>query len=438
MDLNIAQKITHTLTTESIQHLEVLQYSNMDLAQFIYEKATENPLLTVVEKNMNHVKDLVDLAKTSYTSKTSNKKLDDFMQVQFVQKDTHHQYLLEQIPAQQSVSQQDKKILEYLIYHIDERFFLTIEIEDVAHKFNVSEKYIESILQLLQKFEPVGVGSRDVKEYLLLQIAEDLNAPKHASSFVQNHLVDIADFSIKHLSKLYNISIDDTKKTIAYIKCLKPYPPAMATSTKMDFIIPDVEVIKLGGEWVVEMNNQTFPKVTINQIYVDLLKSTIEYEAYYQSCMKDALLLIQGIEDRQKTLYRVIRLLLDLQASFFERGMRGLKPMRLIDVAEVLKIHESTVSRTIRNKYIRTPHGIFSIKALFNKGISNEFGTLNSVMHIKSLIKKLIEKENKQKPLSDQQLTSLLMEEDIQISRRTVAKYREEMDIKNSSKRIYF
>lgn len=134
---------------------------------------------------------------------------------------------------------------------------------------------------------------------------------------------------------------------------------------------------------------------------------------------------------------RIIRLLLELQSELFEVGMKGLKPIRLVDVAEMLEIHESTVSRAIRNKYMRTPMGIFSIKSLFSKGISDDSGAVNSVIHIKSRIKQLIEKENRQKPLSDQMLTVLLKNEGVQISRRTIAKYREEMNIKNSSKRLY-
>ena len=437
LNINVSQKIAQTITTDTIQHLEILQYSNIELADFISEKAAENPLLTVVEDNTNHVKGLVDFAKTSYYTTRNNKK-DSVMQFQSVQNDATHQFLLEQIPAHQNSSSLDKKILEYLIYHVDERLFLTIDLEEVALKFNVTENDVESILHVLQRFEPVGVASRNFKEYLLIQIANDENAPEYAYQFVQNHLEDIANLAMKQLCRIYTISIEETKKTFDYIKQLKPYPPTIVTiPTELEYLIPDVELIKFEGEWIIEMNNGFFPKVTINEVYVNLLKSDMQYKAYYQQCMKDAMLLIQGIEERQKTLYRIVRLLLDMQSELFEMGLSALKPMRLIDVAEILNIHESTVSRAIRNKYIRTPIGIFSIKSLFSKGISNNSGTINSVIHIKSRIKHLIEEEDRLKPLSDQNLTILLKKEGIQISRRTVAKYREEMNIKNSAKRMY-
>lgn len=437
MDLKVAQKLAQTITTDTIQSLEILQYSNNELAELIAEKATENPLLTVVEHNTNHVKGLVDFAKTSFST-TRNNKIDAVIPIQSIQTDTAHQFLLDQIPAHQHISLRDKKILKYLIDHVDERLFLTIDLQEVALKFNVTENEVESILHVLQRFEPLGVASRTFKEYLLIQIENDDDAPTYAHSFVQHHLEDIANAAIKQLCRIYTISIEETRKTIDYIKRLRPYPPTIVNrQTELEYVIPDVELMKFEGEWLIEMNHGFLPTVTINEVYVDLLKSDKQYKAYFQQCMKDALLLIQGIEERQKTLYRIIRLLLDLQSEFFEFGMKGLKPMRLFDVAEMLEIHESTVSRAIRNKYLRTPLGIFSIKSLFSKGISNDSGAVNSVIHIKSRIKQLIEKEDRQKPLSDQMLTVLLKNEGVQISRRTIAKYREEMNIKNSSKRLY-
>lgn len=438
MNVSVAQRLTQTLTTELIQHLEILQYSSVELEQHIYEKANENPLLTVIETNMNHVKDILDLATMSQRgSQPQRKEHYDFIQSQLTQQHSHLSHLFDQIPLHPTISSQDREILKYLIHNLDERLFLDIELSDVAKKFTISLSYAEKMVDLLQSFEPLGVGARSFKEYLLIQTEDDIAAPPFASQFIQNNLTDIADLSIKYLSTIYNISIKETQKTIQYIQNLKPIPSSFTSDGKRESIIPDVFITKLNEEWIIELNDWLLPKIEINQNYVNLLKNSTENAKYYQSCMKDIMVLTQGIEQRDKTLYSLTRLLLILQAPFFEQGMNALSPMRLKDVAEALHMHESTISRAIRNKYIRTPHGIFALQSLFTKGLVNSAGKVDSVSYIKRRIKELIENESRNAPLSDQQLMIELAAEEIQLSRRTIAKYRKELNIANSSKRIY-
>lgn len=438
MNLDVSQRLTQTLTTELIHHLEILQYSNTELERHIYEKSNENPLLNVIEKNMNHVKDIIELA-TMFQRRTQPKQNQyyDFIQSQLIQQNSHISYLLDQIPLHQNLSSQDRDILKYLIHNLDERLFLDIELSYVAEKFNISLTYVEAILDLLQTFEPLGVGARSFKEYLLIQIDDDLTAPPFAAQFIQNNLTQVADLSVKLLSTIYNISITETQRTIQYIQSLNPIPLSITTNVNREYVIPDVIITKLNEEWIIELNDRSLPKIEINQDYVKLLTDNAENNEYYQKCLKDILILTQGIEQRDKTLYSLTRQLLVLQAPFFEYGMKALSPMRLKDVAEVLNIHESTISRAIRNKFIRTPHGIFALQSLFTKGLINSSGKIDSVSYIKSRIKELVEKESRKAPLSDQQLTFELAAEGVQISRRTIAKYRKELNIANSSKRIY-
>ncbi|WP_320939429.1 RNA polymerase factor sigma-54 [Lysinibacillus capsici] len=438
MNLNVSQQITQTLTTELIHQLELLQYSSSELEQHIYEKSNENPLLTVIEKNMNHTKDIVDLATMSIKGiQPKQKQQYDFIQTRLTQQHSYITQLLDQIPLHLSLTQHDREILKYFIHNLDEHLFLNVDLSKVAKSFNISLDHINTLLDLLQTFEPLGVGVRNMKEYLLIQIYNDIEAPPFAAPFIQHHLEQVANLSIKLLSTTYDTSIEETQRTIQYIRNLKPIPASLDNNATSVYIIPDIIISKLNGEWIIELNNRFLPKIEINQDYVDLLKESVEDYAYYQQCMNDIIALTQGIAQRDKTLYSLTRLLLDLQASFFEHGIKALYPMRLKDVAQALNMHESTISRAVKNKFIRTAHGIFALQSLFTKGIINDSGKLDSVSYIKSRIKKLVENENRKTPLSDQQLTEKLETEGIRISRRTVSKYRKELNIANSSKRIY-
>ncbi len=437
--MHLSQKLTQKLTTEQLQHLEILQFSNMELEDYIYNKANENPLLTVVEPEIKHVHYLLDLSITHSKSMSyiSNNQKTDLVQNLLVEKESTFKFLFEQIPLHQNLSEKDIKILKYLIYNLNESYFLDIELNEVANVFNIDVAYVEDLVNLLQMFEPIGIGSRNLKEYLLIQIDNDLLAPPLASEFVKNHLEEVANLSIKFLSKHYKISTKETKNIFNFIQNLNSIPYVQQSPTYEGYIIPDVTVEKINNEWIINMNHQLRPSIEINQQYIDMLKSNEEDEAYSQDCLKDIMLLMQGIEQRDRTLYILTRLLLVMQDVFFDYGIEALKPVRLKDVALALDLHESTISRTLQNKYIKTPHGIYSFRSLFVKGIKNQFGKIDSVMDVKRRINELIAKEDKKSPLTDQHLTTELQREGIQISRRTIAKYREELNIPNSAKRVY-
>jgi len=437
--MQLSQKLTQALTTEQLQHLEILQLSNTELEKYIYNKANENPLLTVVEPKIKHVNNLLDLSIIHSKSKSymSNNQKTDLVQNLLVEKEPMYTFLFEQIPLHQNLSEKDINILKYLIYNLDDKYFLDIEVDEVATIFGIDVAYVEGILSLLQSFEPVGIGARSIKEYLLIQINNEVNAPPLASEFVQNHLEEVANLSIKYLSKHYKISTKETQQILNYIRNLTPFPQVQHSSIYEGYIIPDITVEKVNNEWIMNMNHQLGPTIEINQEYVKMLKSNKEDETYCQNCLKDIMLLMQGIEQRDRTLYSLTRLLLVIQADFFNYGVEALQPVRLKDVANLLELHESTISRAIRNKFIKTPHGIYSFRSLFIKGISNDSGKVDSVAFIKQRINELIAKEDKNSPLTDQQLTIELLNEGIQLSRRTIAKYREELHIPNSAKRVY-
>ncbi|MFJ8063238.1 RNA polymerase factor sigma-54 [Psychrobacillus sp. NPDC096426] len=440
LNMQVTTQLTQTLTIDLIQHLEILQFSDYELEKHIYEKSIENPLLNVIEPELKHMKNIVDLSTIQRNNPTMAKNPDphfDRIQTALPQKEPIEKYLLEQIPLDKNLSKTEIRIVKYLIHHLDERYFLCEDIFEIANQLNEEVELVELMLGLLQTFEPFGVGARNLQEYLLIQIDNDVNALPLAGTFVKHNLSEVADLSIKLLSRTYKASIREVKETIYYIRSLNP-PSINEPSVGTSYIIPDVYVKNVYNEWIIELNTHSRPQIEINEVYVDLLKTNPDYKNYYQNCLKDIMLLIQGIEQRDKTIYRLTRLLLELQPSFFKHGMRALTPMRLKDVADALELHESTVSRAVRGKYIHTPIGIFSFRSLFTKGLTNSFGKTDSVSQIKQRIQEMVAKEIKDSPLSDQQLTEELLRKGVQISRRTVTKYRKELNIPNSNKRVLY
>lgn len=441
VSLEISQIQKISLTTELIQHLEILHYSGEELEGYIYEKANENPLLHVEDsKYQKSYKDVLQLASVFTNNRGNNhsEKIDS-LQTRLAQKDSLEHYLLEQIPIHISLSKKDQSILKYLICSLDDRLLLDVEIEEVAEKFETTTEHVEAILDIFQTFEPIGVGAKSLTDYLLIQIDRDITAPLLAVDFVKFELENMATLSLRILSKKYGTSIKEIQKTLDYIRSLNPLPISEDKFKHIQYIVPDAEVIKRNDQWVIQLNRKYLPTVSISNTCVDLLESDPNpaTKKYYQDCLKDALLLMQGIEQRDKTIYSLLRVLLEKQLDFFEKGIQEIKPMLLKDVAIILGVHESTISRTIRSKYIRTPHGIYALQSLFTKGFVNNSGKIDSVSYIKRRIKELIDSENPDNRLSDQQITHILGEENIQISRRTVAKYREGLNIFGSSKRGY-
>lgn len=440
LNLSCSQQISQSLmmTTELMHHLEILQFSEEELRSHIYERANENPFINVLDNEVKLMKNVIDISvsKTYDSFKKQNNEMHFFLQTNIADKESSEKYLLEQVPLQKNLNELDFKILKYLVQHLDDYYFLNVDELRIADLFKVERAYVENLIKILQTFEPAGVGARNFSEYLLIKIANDPTAPDLAYSFVQDNLNLVADYSIKSLSKIYKKSTTYVKEVIKYIKNLKP-PVSRSTNVHEEYILPDVQVKKVGGEWVIELFNPTRPRIEINEEYVELLKNNTEHSEYYKECLKDVMLLNQGIQQRDKTLYSVTRLLLKLQPSFFEVGMSGLVPLKLKELATILEVHESTISRTIRNKYIRTPQGIFSLRSLFTKGLINSSGKIEPVHNIKMRIQELIANEDKESPFSDQQLTERLFYEGIKISRRTVAKYREELNILSSNKRFY-
>ena len=424
IDIQISHELKQVMTMETIFHLELLQLTNEELASLIAEKALENPLLEVTAPALE------------YPDKLVPRSTFDSQQDVLIHQESIKDYLWEVLPLEIELSHAKKQILNFLIDNLDEHLFLRMEAQDVSQQLSVAERLVEECIELLQSLEPFGIASKNSQHFLERQIKLDSNAPSYAIIFIQQELNAVASLNISYLMKKYKLSKQQVFITIQYIKTLQPFPRMPTLQEQYAYIIPDVEITHLFGQWYIHLNRTHIPKVVLNESYIGLMKEQ-SLQNYLQQYEKEARLLLQGIEERTKTLNRIMYWIIEKQHLFLEKGQTGMIPLRLIDAATELGLHESTISRAIRNKYVKTPYGIIAFKQFFPKGIVYNGNPNLTSDRIKERIQQLIASEDTVSPLSDQQLVNLLKEEQIQISRRTVAKYRESLYIPNSNKRTY-
>lgn len=311
-------------------------------------------------------------------------------------------------------------------------------LEEIAQKTDFPLDFVEHVLEKIQKLDPLGVGARDLKECLLLQINQIEGKYKTLlQEMIENHLPLLERRDFPKIAKAMKIPLEKVKKIAKLIHELEPKPGREFSTSEAQYITPDVYVKKLGDEWTVILNEDGLPKLKLNSLYKSMVKGkdSTETKEYIQDKLRSALWLIRSIHQRQRTLYKTSKTIVKFQKEFFEKGIGHLKPMILRDVANEIEMHESTVSRVTTHKYMHTPHGIFELKFFFNSGISTTHGDSIASESIKNRIKGLISQENPKKPLSDQEIVHLLKDGNIEIARRTVAKYREILGILPSSKR---
>lgn len=336
-------------------------------------------------------------------------------------------------------SDQDLAIGEIVVGNLDSRGYLQANAEEIREQIpHVELADIESVISRIQRLDPVGVAARSVQECLLVQI-EVLGYDRDPVlvSLVRDHLEDLEKHRYKPLTKKFRISMDDLKEYLDLIQTLEPMPGAHFSSGEPQFVSPDVFVYMLGEDFVIVLNEDGFPRLQLNPFYVENLraKNSAEKE-YFQDKVRSAEWLMKSLYQRQRTLYKVMESIVRFQRGFFENGVTRLRPLILKEVAEDIGMHESTVSRITTSKYVATPHGIFELKFFFNSALDLDDGTQVGSESVKALIKQLINDENTKRPLSDEQIGEILKQKlEVNIARRTVAKYRTAMNIESSSKR---
>ncbi|MBN2069247.1 MAG: RNA polymerase factor sigma-54 [Opitutales bacterium] len=325
------------------------------------------------------------------------------------------------------------KAMEYLVGSLNDSGFLGSNISDIALLAGLPLKTVQEAQRLLKRLEPVGIGSTDLKDCLLTQLEQRGEKDSPAYEIIKKYFELLLRRRIPELARRMGLSPEDIQDAIEVIGTLDPAPGRQFSDDNNRVVIPDVTVEQDDtGEWLVTLNNDFIPRLRINPAYKEMMaKGTLQKKEkdYLQDKVRSSKFLISSIEQRQQTIERITRQLLEFQKEFFDEGPSKLKPLTMNKVAEQVGVHETTVSRAIANKYIRTPHGVFDFKYFFTTGYQNDSGDTMSNTSVKERIAKIIESENSMKPYSDQKIVDILKEEGVNIARRTVAKYREELGI---------
>lgn len=330
-------------------------------------------------------------------------------------------------------NKKDKEIAQYIIGNINEDGYLTTSVEEVAKTTKVSEEKVNRIREKIKGFDPVGAGSLNLKEVLMAQMRYFDIKDEVTWSIVRDylHLLEKSEYS--QLARALGIPLSSVKHHIEIIKNLEPIPGRKFSQERTTYVVPDVTVIKEDNEFKITLNNEGLPGLRINSYYKRLLaqpsKNNPEAYRFLKDKLKKAFWFLRTLDQRNQTIYKVAKYIVEKQKDFIDKGLDFIKPLTLMELAQEIGIHESTVGRVVANKYIMTPRGVFSLKYFFHKSLSGDFGEEISSLRVKEKIKKLVENEGKEAPLSDIEIGELLEKENLKIARRTVTKYRKQLEI---------
>lgn len=484
--LELRQSQALIITPQLQQAIKLLQLSNLDLVSFLEREIEQNPLIewdnggadegekpndapreTGPEdssgENAANEQDSADVSThpaadsgdsgdepafaqpASYESlsfrssgnggaESSQARIEDFT----AQQTTLRDHLRQQLHI--AITDPAKRLIgDHLIDLIDDSGYLRGSADEIAGRLSTSGEAVEDVLRTLQTFDPAGVGARNLAECLALQLKE-LDRLDPAMQTLLDHLNLLGNHDYAALRRLCQVDQEDFAEMIAEIRALNPKPGAAFGFAAVDSVIPDILVEQgRSGEWYVQLNGDTLPRISVNQSYYAAAKRMVHNErdrSYLQNCMTTANWLARSLDQRRRTVLKVAREIVRQQTSFLDQGVRGLKPLALKDVAERIGMHESTVSRVTSNKYMQTPRGTFELKYFFTSAIAAAgAGDAHSSEAVKHRIKELVDNEPPRRVLSDDKIVSILRDEGIDIARRTVAKYREALRIPSSVQR---
>ncbi|MJM91857.1 RNA polymerase sigma-54 factor [Shigella sonnei] len=469
LQLRLSQQLA--MTPQLQQAIRLLQLSTLELQQELQQALESNPLLEQIdtheeidtrETQDSETLDTADALEqkempeelpldaswdTIYTagtpSGTSGDYIDDELPVyQGETTQTLQDYLMWQVELT-PFSDTDRAIATSIVDAVDDIGYLTVPLEDILESMGDEEidiDEVEAVLKRIQRFDPVGVAAKDLRDCLLIQLSQfDKTTPwlEEARLIISDHLDLLANHDFRTLMRVTRLKEDVLKEAVNLIQSLDPRPGQSIQTGEPEYVIPDVLVRKHNGHWTVELNSDSIPRLQINQHYASMCNNARNNgdSQFIRSNLQDAKWLIKSLESRNDTLLRVSRCIVEQQQAFFEQGEEYMKPMVLADIAQAVEMHESTISRVTTQKYLHSPRGIFELKYFFSSHINTEGGGEASSTAIRALVKKLIAAENPAKPLSDSKLTSLLSEQGIMVARRTVAKYRESLSIPPSNQR---
>jgi RNA polymerase sigma-54 factor len=481
LSLKLSQKLTMTPMMQ--QAIRLLPMTRLELIQSIRQEMEENPLLeedigtengletagdetvdqeekeeeredpefeqeaVIEEKVAAPAKEEIDwsqfIQEKIYVSSAVGQGFDDRPSLDNVLRKevTLSEHLTFQLSLN-AQSEEDKYIGALIIGNIDSNGYLGVETAEIAELSGLPVEKVERVLKLVQSFDPTGVGARNLQECLSLQAEARFPDRPEVKTLIEKFLYDLNPKNLPKIAKALNMEKSEVISLLRLLKELDPNPGLAFNPEEIQYIIPDVYVVKVGDEYQVIMNDDGIPNLRINPYYQSILQNkdgpSDGTRDFVESKLKSALWLIKSIGQRKQTLFKVTHSLIKFQGEFLEYGLSRLKPLVLRDVAEDVGMHESTISRVTTNKYIHTPQGIFPMKFFFHSSIDSFVGSALSSVRVKEMIKKIVQEEDEKKPATDEEIVQILQTRDVKIARRTVTKYRKELKIPPASKRKRF
>ncbi len=476
MTLALKQQLKLTqqllMTPQLQQAIKLLQLSRLELADTIRQEIEQNPLLEEInpgdtdyevseqalssteepsaapepektgEVDMENTSSMQEInweddyanhydAGFSFSKETHDKTR--LSQIDFLTNETNLQSHLQWQLSHSELDNDLEKAGLFVIGNLNQNGFLEVTVEDITREIECDEETARRAIAIVQEMDPPGVAATDVQESLLLQLKRLNLEDSLAAEIIRHHMHSLELKNYGVIAKATKRPIKEAIAAIDVIKGLNPFPGEQYTDRQVHYIIPDVFVHKVGDEYLIVLNDEGLPRLKVSSDYEEIIESgsgaSAETKTYIKDRLRDALWLIKSMQQRQRTIYKVVESLLKFQKDFFEKGAEHLKPLVLRDVAEDIEMHESTVSRVTTNKYMHTPQGIFELKYFFSAAILQRDGESLAAESIRQKIKTMIKNENPDKPLTDNAISKILADDDIKVARRTVAKYREQLGI---------
>ena len=469
-NLRMSQKLVMTPMLQ--QAIKLLPLARLELAQQIRQEITENPVLEeIIEEDelqdeTDGETEIAEPKENFEVTDEKNKGEEHTLENPDMDWDTYFQDNIDrgssaenytEQPTIETTHQKEPSLQEHLLWqlnlsvdndrmsfigsciigNINADGYLNANINDIGEISHADESEVLTVLKIVQEFEPLGVGARSLQESLKIQAQADSNCTPLVLKLIENYLDRLEERYLAKVSSELNVRIESILEAIKKIKGYNPKPGQTFNSERIDYVVPDIFVVKTEKGYDVTLNDDGIPRLRISPYYQSLLKNSAKGETkdYLEEKHKSALWFLKSIDQRRQTIHKVGKSIIKLQKEFLDHGLSYLKPMILKDVAKDIEMHESTVSRITTNKYIDTPQGVFELKFFFHSGIKSYMGNNMSSIRVKNIIKEIIATEDEKKPLTDDEMVKTLTHKNVKIARRTVTKYRKELNIPSASKR---
>jgi RNA polymerase sigma-54 factor len=457
--LHLSQKPALIMTQRLQQALKLLQVPTLELQAILKQELMQNPMLEEVDELTENE----DIAKEDSPEEEANKEAEEpaeedkidwseylqdgaFDRAYVPQTETNPEFL-DKVPVTRTtlaqslleqlhfldLSPDHLAIAEFLVGSLDDRGYLSTPLAEVAPALGRPVEECENVLKVIQALEPVGVGARDLRECLLIQLEARDQRDSLPWRLIHDQFDNLVNRRFPEIARQLKCGVEEVQAAADVVATLNPRPGLEVSAEDPKYVVPDLLVERVDDEYVVLLNDRNVPRLRISSAYENVLKDKKAGDKssreYIQGKLSSARWLIQTIEQRRRTMIKVMNCIIREQREFFERGIAYLRPLTLQQVARQIDMHESTVSRVCSGKYVQTPRGVFELKFFFSSGLETEDGEDVSARTAKDIIRTLIEEEDKKEPLSDQRIAELLHEKGLRIARRTVAKYREQLSI---------